>query len=115
MGRGGGAGISCKAFDFVDLLLQQAVERVDTCGCNDGCPECKCLYYSRLISGITSPVCKEGNIVTSKIGAGIILKSFLNIDIDVDKLPFGDERGIRIETVVPVNDPVKEAEQIMKF
>ena len=71
--------------------------------------------FCLLISGITSPVCKEGNIVTSKIGAGIILKSLLNIDIDVDNLPFGDERGITIETVVPVNDPVQEAEQIMKF
>jgi DEAD/DEAH box helicase domain-containing protein len=99
----------------VDLLLQQAVERVDTCGCNDGCPECKCLYYSRLISGITSPVCKEGNIVTSKIGAVIILKSLLNITIDVDNLPFGDERGTTIETVVPVNDLVKEAVHVMKF
>ena len=46
---------------------------------------------------------------------GIILKSLLNIDIDVDRLPYGDERGISIETVIPVNDPVKEAEQIMKY
>ena len=43
------------------------------------------------------------------------MKSLLNIEIDVDNLPFGDERGIMIETVVPVSDPVKEAEQIMKF
>jgi DEAD/DEAH box helicase domain-containing protein len=60
-------------------------------------------------------VCKEGNIVTSKIGAGVILKTLLNIEIDLDNLPFGGERGIMIETVVPVCDPVKEAEQIMKF
>lgn len=71
--------------------------------------------FSGLILGITSPVCSESNIVTSKVGAGIILKSLLNIDIDVDRLPYGDERGISIETVVPVNDAVKEAEQIMKY
>jgi ATP-dependent helicase YprA (DUF1998 family) len=46
VGRGGGAGISCKAFDFVDLLLQQAVERVDSCGCENGCPECTILKIS---------------------------------------------------------------------
>jgi len=33
----------------------------------------------------------------------------------VDNLPVGDERGIMIETVVPVNDHVKEAEEVMKF
>lgn len=38
-GRGGG-GIVSKAFDFIDLLLQQAVDRVDSCSCSDGCPEC---------------------------------------------------------------------------
>src|SRR5271163_860355 len=40
VGKGGGAGISSKAFDFVDLLLHQAVDRVETCGCASGCPEC---------------------------------------------------------------------------
>jgi hypothetical protein len=65
--------------------------------------------------GITSPVCYEGNIVTSKIGAGVILKALLNIDIDVNALPEGDEKGISIETVVPVNEPVKEADKVMKF
>ena len=68
-----------------------------------------------LILGVTSPVCSEGNIVTSKIGAGVILKSLLNINMHVNHLPFGGERGIMIETVVPVNDPVREAEQVMKF
>ena len=65
--------------------------------------------------GITSPVCSEGNIVTSKIGAGVILKAILNLDIDIDKLPDGDDKGTSIETVIAVNDPVKEANEIMKF
>ena len=65
--------------------------------------------------GITSPVCSEGNIVTSKIGAAIILKSILNIAIDVDSLPDGGEKGIGLETVVPVNETVKEAEEVMKY
>ena len=69
---------------------------------------------SELITlGITSPVCSEGNIVASKIGAAIILKSILNID--VDSLPDGAEQGTEIETVVPVNERIKEAEEVMKY
>ena len=60
-------------------------------------------------------MCSEGNIVTSKIGAGVILKTLLNAEIDVDTLPEGDEKGISIETVVPVSSPVKEADQIVKY
>ena len=75
----------------------------------------KLQYFSLLILGITSPVCSEGNIVTSKIGAGVILKALLNIRIDVDTLPDGDEKGTSIETIVPVKELVKEADQIMKY
>jgi hypothetical protein len=60
-------------------------------------------------------VCSEGNIVTSKIGAGVILKAILNTEINVDSLPEGGEEGIWIETVVPVRGPVKEAKQVMKY
>ena len=60
-------------------------------------------------------MCSEGNIVTSKVGANVILKTLLNIEIDLERLPEGDEKGILIRTVVPVNEPVKEAHQIMKF
>jgi hypothetical protein len=67
------------------------------------------------VSGIVSPVCKEGNIVTSKVGAGVILKTLLNMDIDLEMLPDGDEKGISIETVVPVDGPVKEAVEIFKY
>jgi DEAD/DEAH box helicase domain-containing protein len=100
----GGAGISSKAFDFIDLLLQQAFERVEVCGCRNGCLEC-----------ITSPICKEGNIVTSKIGAFVILKSLLNLDIDISILPEGDEKGTHIETVVPVTEQVREADEIRRY
>ena len=65
--------------------------------------------------GTTSPVCKEGNIVTSKIGGGIILKSFLNMDVDVSNLPEGNEKGISIETIVRVNGRIKEANEILRY
>jgi DEAD/DEAH box helicase domain-containing protein len=64
--------------------------------------------------GITSPVCSEGNIVTSKIGAAIILKSILNMEIDIDSLPDGGEHGTQIETVVPVKERVRESDEVWK-
>jgi DEAD/DEAH box helicase domain-containing protein len=117
VGQGGGAGISSKAFDFIDLLLQQAVERVDSCSCNDGCPECDIPAVVNFDKpGINSTVCSEGNIVTSKLGATVILKSLLDLDIDLEALPFGDERGYQMETIVTVQEgSVPEADQVRRF
>jgi DEAD/DEAH box helicase domain-containing protein len=86
-----GSGISTKAFEFIDLLLRQAAERVSSCYCQDGCLECCC-----------SEGCKEKNQVMSKAGAEVILKSLLNWDIDVDALPVGEEELVPagVETVV---------------
>ncbi|KUI56859.1 Putative ATP-dependent helicase HRQ1 [Cytospora mali] len=81
-GGAGGSGINTKAFEFVDLLLRQAVERVEACLCASGCPEC-----------VTSEFCKEANEVMSKAGCEVILKSLLGLEIDVDALPMGPEEG----------------------
>ncbi|KAL1302182.1 hypothetical protein AAFC00_002613 [Neodothiora populina] len=91
-GGASGSGISTKAFEFVDLLLHQAVRRVEACHCEEGCLECCC-----------DERCKEANMVMSKAGAEVILKTLLNQDIDVESLPWGpeDERcPAGIETVV---------------
>jgi DEAD/DEAH box helicase domain-containing protein len=90
-GGAGGSGISTKAFEFIDLLLRQACERVTECHCLEGCLECCC-----------SEVCKEANQVMSKAGAEVILKSLLNRDIDIDALPWGPEESVPagVETVV---------------
>ena len=87
-----GSGIAGKAFEFIDLLLKQACDRVEACYCQEGCLECCC-----------SERCREANVVMSKAGAEVILKSLLNREIDVDNLPWGpeDERvPAGIETVV---------------
>lgn len=39
----GAGGTTTKAFEFVDLLLRQAVERVELCACLGGCVECMLL------------------------------------------------------------------------
>ncbi|KAK1043779.1 ATP-dependent 3'-5' DNA helicase, partial [Friedmanniomyces endolithicus] len=87
-----GSGIAAKAFEFIDLLLTQACDRVEACHCHEGCLECCC-----------SERCGEANQVMSKAGAEVILKSLLNREIDVESLPWGpdDERlPAGIETVV---------------
>ena len=92
-GGAGGSGIAAKAFEFVDLLLEQAVERVSACHCHEGCVECIC-----------SELCKEMNVVMSKAGSEVILKCILGRqdEIDIDALPWGDEESVPagIETVV---------------
>ncbi|GME46600.1 Helicase [Neofusicoccum parvum] len=95
-GGQGGAGIAAKAFEFVDLLLRQACERVAACHCLEGCLECCC-----------DERCKEANVVMSKAGAEVILKSLLNWEIDVEALPMGPEEGreaASIETVVEATE-----------
>lgn len=81
-GGAGGAGIAAKAFEFVDLLLRQACERVAACRCVEGCLECCC-----------DERCKEANAVMSKAGAEVVLKSLLGWEIDVEALPMGPEEG----------------------
>lgn len=90
-GGGGGTGISNKAFEFVDLLLTQALRRVEACFCPGGCVEC-----------VASELCKESNEVMSKAGSEVILKSLLGIEIDIDALPIGPEDAspAGIETVI---------------
>ncbi|CAD6439183.1 4213e487-49ea-46b2-beec-c158f57016a9-CDS [Sclerotinia trifoliorum] len=90
-GGASGSGISTKAFEFIDLLLKQALRRIEGCHCYEGCVEC-----------VASETCKHANEVMSKAGSEVILKSLLGLDIDVDALPMGpvDERDTGIETVV---------------
>ena len=79
-GGAGGSGISTKAFEFIDLLLLRACERIGNCYCLNGCVECVC-----------SERCKEQNVVMSKAGGEVILKTLLGREIDIDALPCGEE------------------------
>lgn len=94
-GGAGGSGIAAKAFEFIDLLLHQACERVAACHCQEGCVECIC-----------SERCREMNIVMSKAGSEVILKSLLNQEIDIDALPWGPEEEVPagIETVIAAEE-----------
>ena len=61
---GQSGGICAKAFDRIGTLLVHAAERVIECGCADGCPRC-----------IASSMCSQANIVTTKLGAMIVLQT----------------------------------------
>jgi DEAD/DEAH box helicase domain-containing protein len=92
-GGASGSGISTKAFEFIDTLLEQACHRVQACHCLEGCLECCC-----------DERCKQANQVMSKAGALVIIMCLLGREkeIDIDALPFGDEEAVPagIETVV---------------
>ncbi|KAI4110463.1 MAG: hypothetical protein LQ339_001328 [Xanthoria mediterranea] len=108
-GGASGSGISTKAFEFIDLLLVRAVERVGACHCAAGCVECVC-----------SERCKEMNVVMSKAGGEVILKCLLGREgeIDVEGLPWGpeDERApAGIETVVLAGEvPVAKGVRVVE-
>lgn len=90
-GGAGGSGINTKAFDHIDQLLRDALKRVEQCHCQRGCVEC-----------VASEQCKESNEVMSKAGSQVVLKTILDMKIDVEELPMGPEdfSPTGIETVV---------------
>lgn len=45
-------------------------------------------YSVHTITGVQSPSCKEGNKVSSKLGALLILKGILGMEIDPDSVPY---------------------------
>ncbi|KAM5348485.1 hypothetical protein ACJ41O_008309 [Fusarium nematophilum] len=93
-GGAGGSGISTKAFDHIDQLLRDALQRVEGCHCERGCMEC-----------VASETCKEANEVMSKAGSQVVLKTLLNMEVDIDEVPMGPEFSTPtgVETVVLAN------------
>lgn len=90
-GGAAGSGIAAKAFEFIDVLLERAVQRVSACHCLEGCTECIC-----------DERCKEQNTIMSKAGAEVILRSLIGAEIDIDALPEGEEERVPagVETVI---------------
>lgn len=71
------------------------MERVGACQCTEGSTECIC-----------DERCKEKNMIMSKAGAEVILKSLVGIEIDVDALPMGDGEAVLagVETVISASE-----------
>lgn len=101
--RGGnqGSGLSLKAFEHMDEVLAGALQRVEECPCDDGCPEC-----------VAAAFCKENSLVISKPAALIILHVILGHKENtfMSRIKEGPERNlpeINTETVIPVSSHVK--------
>jgi len=59
-------GVVSRAFDHVEITLSRARIAVDSCQCDDGCSLC-----------VQSTACKDANLISSKLGARIILNGLL--------------------------------------
>lgn len=94
-----GSGLSIKAFDHIQELLQDALKCIEECECEWGCPDC-----------VAAAFCKENSLVLSKPAAEVILKVILGVEFDMDSIPDGPEPNmpeIKVETIVPAGLPVK--------
>ncbi|KAF7295264.1 hypothetical protein MIND_01065500 [Mycena indigotica] len=92
------SGASSKAFDNVHELLRSAEHAIAVCACEEGCGECESINSSpqiNLLAGIHSGKCKEKNVISSKLGARLILQGILDMPIDPESIAVqtDDERG----------------------
>lgn len=65
-GLPGGSGFAERGFQEADAWLAATLERLETCGCESGCPAC-----------IVSPKCGNENQVLDKLGATRLLRCLL--------------------------------------
>ncbi|EIW85377.1 DEAD H helicase [Coniophora puteana RWD-64-598 SS2] len=95
------SGMSAKGFDHVNDVLRRAHDTVESCPCPDGCPNC-----------VHSISCKEGNKVASKLGAFLVLRSLLNLEIEADSIPtqHDDAEGFSTVTEAGFIRPVEGVE-----
>ncbi|CUS23716.1 LAQU0S11e02652g1_1 [Lachancea quebecensis] len=96
-----GSGLSIKAFEHMDVILEGALKRVEECPCDYGCPEC-----------VAAAFCKENSLVLSKPASLIILHAILGHPESsyIDQIKEGPEPNmpdIKIETIVPASASVK--------
>ncbi|ODQ63691.1 putative DEAD/DEAH box helicase [Nadsonia fulvescens var. elongata DSM 6958] len=91
-----GTGLSSKAFEFIEELMIDALNRIRSCECKFGCLEC-----------ISSTQCSEDCLVISKSGARVLLECVLGEDININEIPMGPEENLRgfkcpKDTIIPV-------------
>ncbi|CCG80947.1 putative DEAD/DEAH box helicase [Taphrina deformans PYCC 5710] len=113
-GGASGSGLSLKAFEFIHVLLRQAIDRLVQCRCTNGCPSCT-----------SSSLCTGE--VQNKVGAGVILRMLAGETVDEDSVPMGEEpdeeraqwsisvaeevRGPDQRLLLPDSDPGEDAKQ----
>ncbi|KIJ60621.1 hypothetical protein HYDPIDRAFT_32044 [Hydnomerulius pinastri MD-312] len=85
----GKSGSSAQGFDHASEILRKAHNAVESCPCAEGCVNC-----------IHSPGCREENKVSSKIGALIILRGLLNLEINPDSIPDQVDEATGFDTII---------------
>ncbi len=58
------------------------------------------------MKGVHSATCKESNVVSSKLGARLVLRGLLNIPMEIDAIPVDDKGSTN--TIIDAN-PVQLA------
>jgi len=53
--------------------------------------------------GTQSPLCRDANQISSKIGGQLILRSLIGLEIDPDSIPVQNEGISRFQTIVEAN------------
>ena len=96
-----GSGLCLKSFEHIEEILIGALQRVEECPCDDGCPEC-----------VAAAFCKENSLVLSKPASLIILHCILGHKESsfISRIKEGPEPNmpdIKVETVVPVSGHIK--------
>ncbi|AOW05461.1 P-loop containing nucleoside triphosphate hydrolase protein [Yarrowia lipolytica] len=91
VGGEGGSGLSQKAFQFVEEIVNNAVDGVNDCECDWGCHSC-----------VAGAFCTENGLVLSKPGAQIILSKLVGRDIDWTKVKEGPEPNMPIAETITI-------------
>ncbi|EDO18886.1 hypothetical protein Kpol_1023p55 [Vanderwaltozyma polyspora DSM 70294] len=95
-----GSGLSVKAFEHIDDILEGTLQRIRECPCEDGCPNC-----------VAASFCKERSLVLSKPGSMVLLHCILGHKEEdfLDEIKDGPEPNmpeIKVETIIPVTGHV---------
>ncbi|KAI9456100.1 hypothetical protein HD554DRAFT_2317614 [Boletus coccyginus] len=85
----GKSGVSAQGFDHAHEILRKAHDVVEGCPCEDGCAYC-----------IHSTKCREENKVSSKLGALLILRGLLNLEINPESIPERVDEETGFDTIV---------------
>ena len=98
------------SLNAVSDLLHDAFETIMSCQCSGGCANCTSISLCTqhwpylLFAGIESALCREGNVVSSKVGAQIVIMGILNMPVDEGAIP--DQDFSVIDSIVEA-EPVR--------
>lgn len=82
-------GIMEQVYKNFEKIVKSALERLNDCRCESGCPEC-----------VASPYCVEKSVIISKPGAILILRYLNGVPLNEDSLPKSKNKVLPKLTIV---------------